>query len=500
MNRKSLWLFVVIVAVSMLLVSDVAAQSNDDTYQLFLPLVIKPGINTPGILVSSVLTPFDANVYDLSGPSSWATNYGKVPEIIVASDGEELDVLAQDYDSETQWNAVLLHVEPDQAGGYKITQALTETPMLDRVMGLAIDEIGNRYYATCIDEGGVVDPSYPPLNTYRSDIVRVIWLDLAGEVHFNVDLDIARHNFDSNAEMIINPMVAATSRLVVGGGAVALVHSINTAPDWNIGGARHQKALSTYLDATSGAIIRTSSVWVSHSFDQRLFFDGGGIIENHLGDAYPRYIVFARDFSSYPLFRIKGDLGANNTHTRLGNIALIENDPDYSYLALFVTESSAITGEQISGPRNLAVVRINGNDNSIDPNLPDSLTVTSSGIEYTNHLKWLTNYSESSSLHAERPKLIGIGEDQYIVLWEEWSVTGDYYSDTFNGVFGMVIDDQGNILQAARLITDEYHLHRGDDAFLLDGRAAWMTGNATEQELYIHFVDATLNYERVILE
>jgi hypothetical protein len=87
---------------------------------------------------------------------------------------------------------------------------------------------------------------------------------------------------------------------------------INTDPDWNIGGTRHQKALSTRLDATSGAIIRTSSVWVSHSFDQRLLYDGEGIIEHHLGDAYPRYIVFARDHTSYPLFHIKGDLGSGD--------------------------------------------------------------------------------------------------------------------------------------------------------------------------------------------
>jgi hypothetical protein len=64
----------------------------------------------------------------------------------------------------------------------------------------------------------------------------------------------------------------------------------------------------------------------------------------------------------------------------------------------------------------------------------------------------------------------------------------------------MVIDDKGNILRAATLITDEHHLHRGDDAFLLDNRAAWMTGNRLEQKLYIHLVDAFLNYEMVTLD
>jgi hypothetical protein len=396
----------------------------------------------------------------------------------------------------------LLHIAPG-VDGYTITQALTNLPMLDRVMGLAIDEAGYRYYATGVDESGLVNSSYPPLNTYRSNIVRIVKLDPAGNVVFNIDLDIARHDYYQSAEMIINPMVAGSARLAVGGNEIALVHGNNTAPDWNIGGARHQKALSTRLNATTGAVTRTSSVWVSHSFDQRLLFDGNGILEHHLGDAYPRYIVFGRNHQSYPLFRIKGALGENLTATRLGNLALIENDPTYRYLALFATESTpepgSIGNNMINGPRNLAIVRINGNDNSIDPSLPDTLTVTSAGQQYTNRLKWLTHYTEGSNTHAERPKLVGIGGGQYIVLWEEWLHTGAY-TDTFNGVYGMVIDSFGNIVRAATLITAQHHLPRGDDAFLLGNRLAWVTGNAVEKALVLHCVDVLLNYEVVILE
>jgi hypothetical protein len=467
----------------------------DESYYVFLPLVVKPEFTIP---VNSVLTPFDANTNDVGGPSSWSANYGKTPEIIVASNGVTLDVLAQDYNANTAWNAVLLHIEPG-TNGYRVTQALTGLPMLDRIMGLANDEAGNRYYATGVNESGQITPYYPPLDTYRSNIVRVIKVDAAGNVLFNIDLDTARYAYNNNAEMIINPMVAATARLAAGGNEIALVHGINTSPDWNINGTRHQKALSTRLDATSGAILRTSSVWVSHSFDQRLLYDGNGIIEHHLGDAYPRYIVFARDHVSYPLFHIKGDLGENNTRTRLGNVALIENDPNYNYIALYATESTAATGSTINGPRNLAIVRVRGDNSSLDPNLPDTLTIISKGTQYTNRLKWLTHYSTDSNLHAERPKLISIGNDRYIVLWEEWRNTGSY-ADTFNGVYGMVINANGDIIRAATLLTNAHHLHRGDDAFMLDNRAAWMTGNATTQKLYLHLVDASLNYEIVTLD
>jgi hypothetical protein len=454
----------------------------------------------PDIPVASVLLPFDANQEDLTGPDSWDTNYGKKPEIIVAVHGNDLDVLAQDYDGATPYTAVLLHLRPDSAG-YRVAQALTELPMLDRVMGLDNDDAGNRYYATGVDEDAIVDEFYPGEDEYRTDVVRVIKIDAEGEVLFNIDMDLARHEADNRAEKMVNPMVAATSRLAVGGGAIALVHGINTDPDPSIGGTRHQKALSTYLDSETGDITRTESVWVSHSFDQRLLFDGQGIIENHLGDAYPRYVVFAKEFRDYPLLYIKGGLGENNTKTRLGNVALIENDSAFGYIALFATESTTeFTGEAIDGPRNLAIVRVDRSDSSLDESLPDSLTVVSSGENRTNPLRWLTAYTGDES-HAERPKLVGVGGDQYVVLWERWvPATEGWYDYAFDGVYGMVIDAMGETLVQETLVTDAHHLHRGDDAFALDGRAAWMTGNEDTRELYLHFVDTSLAYEQVVID
>ncbi len=478
-------------------------------YGVYLPAVVRPEVPgeataTPAATPTATppvnaapLVPFDVDVQDLTGPSDWYGQYGKTPEIIVASNGAALDVLAQDYGAESAWKAVLLHISPT-GSGYEVTQALSDLPMLDRVMGLAIDAAGNRYYATGVDERGVVNADYPPANTYRSDIVRVVKVDSAGRVQFNINLDPARHAFNSSAEMIINPMVFASARLAVGGDEIALVHGINTGPDANLGGARHQKALSTRLGAGDGRVLATSSVWVSHSFDQRLLYDGEGIIECHLGDAYPRNVVFGRKQSRVPLFYIKGELGANNTATSLGNIAIIENDPDYGYLALFATESTAVSGGSfINGPRNLAVVRVRRNDNSLDPNLPDSLTVMSVGVERTNRLRWLTGYTAASNLHATRPKLIGLGGDRYIVLWEQW-VAGST-GDVFQGVYGMVIDGGGNTVRAATLITAQHHLPRGDDAFVLDGRAAWMTGSARRRELIIHVVDSALTYEEEVV-
>jgi hypothetical protein len=125
--------------------------------------------------------------------------------------------------------------------------------------------------------------------------------------------------------------------------------------------------------------------------------------------------------------------------------------------------------------------------------LPDTLTVTSSGKEQTNRLRWITDYTSESGLHAERPKLIGIGDNAYIVLWEEWTTDGPV------GVMAMVIDDRGDELVAPTIITADDHLHRGDDAFELGGRAGWMTGSPTTAGLHLHLVDESLGYEVIAL-
>lgn len=442
--------------------------------------------------VAEVLTPFDANESDVTFHGSWDTRYGKTPEIVVAERDGELDVLAQDYSSSAP-NFVLLHIKSGD-NKFHITQALTDIPKLDRIMGLSTDKDGNRYYATGVSEEEQVNATYPGLNEYRSNIVRMVKLNADGDVLFNIDLDIDRHAFDSEAQKLINPMTASSSRLLYGGGTVALVHARNGDPDPSIDNQRHQLIAQTFVNAQNGEITGVESIWCSHSFDQRLLFDGTEIIENYLGDAYPRQVVFSRGGDAHAIINIKGATGENATWTQLGNMALIENDSRYGYLSLYSTETTTATDDAINGSMNLALTRIHRTDNSPDPSF-DSQSFGS----ITNYMRWLTKYENNSNLHAQRPKLVPLGNDTYVVLWEQWLIeenNGGWqnYNGTFQGVYGMVIDAQGDALVSATLLTDEHHLHRGDDAFTLGGVAAWMTGDETQPALHIHTVDASLKY------
>lgn len=454
--------------------------------------------------VAELLVPFDANVEDLVGPSDWDSQYGKRPEIVPLPFGDAVDVLVQDYSMGPNGRAFVLRLEP--SGDDFVLTAVLEPAMLDRIMGLARDDDDRIYVASGVDETDTLTLESPMPGEYRSGIVRVVKHAWDGAMAFDTDLDLARQATGEAPELVINPMVAATSRMAWGGGRIALVHGINTDTDWGIE-ARHQKALTTHLDAASGDVVRTSSIWVSHSFDQRLFHDGTGFLELHLGDAYPRDIAFARvepDSDTYSLLGIKGDLGWNNTYTRLGNVALIDDDPSYGYLALFATESNTMTGGDslTLGSRELAIVRVRrdfettSNGEHIDPALPDVQSVVSSGQPRDNRLRWLTDYQADSGgqTHAERPKLVKLEDDSYVVLWERWDA-----GNAFAGTWGMIIDAAGETLVAPAMLTDS-HLHRGDDAFAIGGEAAWITGDAIAQALHVHIVDAQLGYRRVVVE
>ncbi|MBN2527974.1 MAG: hypothetical protein JXR76_16410 [Deltaproteobacteria bacterium] len=455
----------------------------------------------PDIPVSDVLTPFDANRSDLVYHGSWDTQYGKAPEIVVAVSAvadNELDVLAQDY-SDTSPNFVLLHIKK-KSSGFQVTEALTDIPKLDRIMGLSVDADGNRYYATGVDENANITPDYPGLNEYRSDIVRLVKLDANGDVVYNLDLDVARHEFKSDADKLINPMTFSSARLLYGGGTLLLVHARNGDPDPKIANERHQFITQTFVDAQSGEITDVSSIWCSHSFDQRLLFDGSEIIENYLGDAYPRQVMFARGGKDHAIMDIKGPVGENRTWTQLGNMVVIDEDAQWGYLSLNATENNSDTADDVNGSMNLALTRIHRTTNETDSGW-DSQTVGGN----TNYMRWLTDFEDGSNRHAQRPKLIGVGDNLYIALFEQWLVEDagsgwNRYKGTFEGVYAMAIDSDGNVVQPATRVTSEHHLHRGDDAFAFQGMAAWMTGDGIQQALYVHTVDTSLNYKMYTID
>jgi hypothetical protein len=290
---------------------------------------------------------------------------------------------------------------------------------------------------------------------------------------------------------------------------LALVHGNNTEPD--SGGVRHQKAATTHLDATTGHVTRTDTMWVSHSFDQRLFWDGQGFVELHLGDSYPRSVALGRYTSSsgqggYAVFYPKGPFGDNTTYTQMGGIAPIA-DGDWGYMVVLASDRA--TTVPSSGPADgafdVAVLRVRRDFASqqpeatvIDESFGQPHVVTCADQQETNHVLWLTNYGdEAPGIHANRPRIVAIGGDAFVVLWDRWE--GSNNSSSYVGTWAMTIDSDGNALQAARQVSVAA-IPRGDDAVALGERAVWVTGEGSGRCLLLHLVSSALDYVQVPLD
>lgn len=452
--------------------------------------------------------PFDSDG-DKTTPWNFSTNYGKPPEIVALPDGENLDILWQDHSADPARNqpdpnknakkAFVVRVEKG-ASGYAVTRAY-QIDQLARIMGLAKDENGNYFVATGVDEDEDLTPDMPGPGMHRPGISKIVKFDVNGCKSLEIDVDDARAKLDPKSEPVINPMVAASSRLAYHGGRLALLHGINVDYDPKVM-ARHQKAMTTHLDATSGAATLTSSMWVSHSFDQRLFFDGTGFVEVHLGDAYPRSIALGRfndqkdktNTKTYELFKPKGALGANDTYTRLGGVAPIAAG-DFGYLVTFTTERGTETASLLNGTRDLAFLRVSrgfAGMSEMGNVFVDGATtqeVTSAGEPASNKLTWLTDYAADAA-QADWPRMAAIGGDQFVLLWEKWTGTGDRMA-TFGGTQGLLLGGDGMVKVAPKQVT-QHHLLRGDDLVTLGSQALLVTGDGTAKKLTLHLIGADL--------
>jgi len=456
--------------------------------------------------IAAMGKPFDSDSDDTS-PWGWDTNYGKPPEIVALSDGENLDILWQDHSADPARNeadpnknakkAFVVRVEKG-AAGYAITRAY-QIDQLAHIMGLAKDEMGNYFVATGVDEDADLTPEMPGPGMHRPGIVKLVKFDANGCKSLEIDADNERAKADPKSQPIINPMVAATSRLAYHAGRLAFLHGINVDYDPEVS-ARHQKALTTHFDATTGAATLTDSMWVSHSFDQRLFWDGTGFVELHLGDAYPRSIALGRfndgkdGTETYDLFKPKGELGANNTYTRLGGITQIATG-DLGYLVVFTTDRSTDGTAILNGTRDLAFLRVSRGFADMDEKsttyVDGAVTqeVMSSGKAATNKLTWLTDYAADAA-QADRPRVAAISGDQVVVAWERWTGTGDRES-MFGGTQALVLGNDGVVKVMPKQIGTR-HLLRSDDMVSLGAQALFVSGDGTNKKLTLNLIGADL--------
>ena len=490
-------------------------------------------------------------VHDIDGdslsPNSWMANYGTTPEIILQSTTDIILVAWRHQANTGDAEKIIVSKIVSANNGYSISGHVT-VESLGLLAGFSVDNSSNFYVLSAKSENlsdnlSNIDhrSGIMTLQKFDSDTTRKYIVDVSLEGKYNTP--------------IMSPMHAGTSRMVFGNGKL----NVNFAGHTNIsGGLRHQHSKQITFIADNGSV---DSVYTgpSHSFDQRVVFDGTDFIGVGLSDAGPRGIAVAKVgtvttlskleplseshcnlFSlTYPCgngtttsyrynpvaYGIKGGndgdtaMHYNMVFTRLGNIQVGTN----GYPILFATEkSTGYTGSTVNlDARNLALVHVKNdftsadyhdwdnsykigmvdNDTSLNSNFTShAVTVVNkdnSSLTYSANnpgIVWFTNYSDKSLENVEKPKLVKISTNKFIAIWEKWkatntSITG--MSSDYVSTFAMLIDEYGNILEAAKDI-GQVRLQRGDDVVELNGKAAWIRGDQETSSLILYTISESL--------
>ncbi len=180
-------------------------------------------------------------------------------------------------------------------------------------------------------------------------------------------------------------------------------------------GTHHQANMTFVLDEASMEVEDgyydvmniAQAGYVSHSFNQFIQTDGTYVYRVDHGDANPRAVSITRcevggsvtSVSYTYALTIQGSSGANATGVSVGGFEL---SGDNCLIAGNSVDQSSSSTYSASGQRNIF------------------LTVTDKKY-LTTETVWLTNYSSSDGITPRTPQLVKLGEDQFLVMWEEYS-------------------------------------------------------------------------------
>ncbi len=477
---------------------------------------VNQGQGGPGTGYAACATPGKASAVGKAwdteegvGPDSHDAIYGAAPRLVAAPRGDgSFDVVWQESKPATAFHVT--HVEKNTSG--YASKWTVSAPSLGRIGGLGISENGEPVVATAILEA--ISGTQAPEKQHRDGILQLVKLGGDCKESYRQEL---RADFDGNASNlpVYQPYQAGSSRLTIGKGTFLLHYTQMTEFDTGLK-TRHQ--IGRMFEGTVADGKLSSELGsISHSFDQRSTFDGTDFITLAMGDASHRGIELSRvtiagKKTNRDLYSIKGGGsntggGYNNVFTRLGGAASSKN----GYVHLFASEAGNEIAERVNVSRNLAWVHTpvgfaqlaqpekyvvtvadtkskNATAQDWDVSITDywnnSFAAKNTGVV------WLTDYADRLTAHVERPKLVRWGEDRFYVVWEKWTLTD--YVETWS----MVVNEFGGVVVPAKAV-GAARLSRADDAFLLDGKAAWLESHGGVMSL--HTVDPELKHLSFVL-
>jgi hypothetical protein len=204
------------------------------------------------------------------------------------------------------------------------------------------------------------------------------------------------------------------------------------------------------------------SGYVSHSFNQFVQTDGIHVYRVDHGDAYPRAISITQCENGGDITKVNYTLpvtlgnaiGHNDTGASIGGFELSSEN------CIIAGNAVDFTAENINvfGKRNIFI-------SVTDKNLSGSNVV------------WLTQYDENQDFDVRTPHLIKIGEDQFLVMWEEASGNGTEVHTKM-----ATIDGSGNMTSG--IVQRDMRLSDCKPEKCGDGLVRWFTSRNNPPVIY----------------
>lgn len=218
---------------------------------------------------------------------------------------------------------------------------------------------------------------------------------------------------------------------------------------------KSMKVVDSYYD-----VMNLSYGYVSHSFAQQIETDGEYIYRADLGDAYPRGIALTAtkigDKINSPsmygtIVSIPGMTGNNYTGYTLGSLKLSDNN--------YIVAGSGIT------------------EKNATPNIFVNAGAKSS---FSDSVKWITSYKESSNIEVLMPKLVKLNNTQFLLMWEEYDTKKLTYCTKM-----VLLDEYGN--KASSVYTSKLALSMCDPVVSKEGYVTWyVTNNGSPEFIQIN--------------
>ncbi len=271
----------------------------------------------------------------------------------------------------------------------------------------------------------------------------------------------------------------------------------------------HQSSHTLYVDTATMTKLNYVSPYTSHSFNQKVIATSdGGYLFAERGDAYDRGIVISKitnntkdvwSVPSFVPFHFRNGYIYQTTYATIAGIAECTN----GYAIVGASEKTLSYDKakdaEYNESRNIFMQVIKKNFTSNSSNSPnvhvlqgedriaEGNYISGSGNCEANAkdygILWLTNYT--GTFYASVPKLINIGNDQLLIMWEKKQCDTSYEVVPYIESYYMVVGSDGSVITSPTVIQDVRLPEYGEPDYK-DGKIYWTNSDRDNKQITIH--------------